>query len=103
MAKRSGDLQFVCSHCGRTESKWLGRCPDCGSWNSFEEELIIAPTKGAQPLSTDEEPVSLENVVVDPQFRYASGISELDRVLGGGVMKGSSVLIGGEPGIRSPP
>lgn len=99
MAKRSGDLQFVCSNCGRTEAKWLGRCPDCGSWNSFEEELIITPSKGAKPLSTDEEPVRLEDVVVDPQFRYASGISELDRVLGGGVMKGSSVLIGGEPGI----
>ena len=99
MAKKSGELQFVCSSCGRTESKWLGRCPDCGSWNSFEEELIIAATKGAQPLSTDEEPVSLEDVVLDPQIRYASGISELDRVLGGGVMKGSSVLIGGDPGI----
>jgi len=99
LAKKGSDLEYVCSACGRVEAKWLGRCPDCGSWNTFEEELVVAPTKGAQPLSSDQEPVSLEDIQLDPQIRTASGISELDRVLGGGVMKGSTILIGGEPGI----
>jgi len=95
-------LQFVCTQCGRTESKWLGRCPDCGSWNSFEEELIqiqqSKPGKTAK-ISLETKPVSLEDIQVEPGFRYESGISELDRVLGGGVMRGSSILLGGEPGI----
>ncbi len=95
-------LQFVCTQCGRTESKWLGRCPDCGSWNSFEEELVQSqqgkPGKAAQ-ISLETKPVSLEDIQVEPGFRYESGISELDRVLGGGVMRGSSILLGGEPGI----
>ncbi|HKM07991.1 MAG TPA: DNA repair protein RadA [Sphaerochaeta sp.] len=95
-------LQFVCTQCGRTESKWLGRCPDCGSWNSFEEERIQSPQgkpgKSAQ-ISLETKPVSLEDIQVEPGFRYESGISELDRVLGGGVMRGSSILLGGEPGI----
>ncbi|MDD4572841.1 MAG: DNA repair protein RadA [Sphaerochaeta sp.] len=95
-------VQFVCTQCGRAESKWLGRCPDCGSWNSFEEELILPkqtkPGKTAQ-ISLETKPVSLEDIQVEPGFRYESGISELDRVLGGGVMRGSSILLGGEPGI----
>ncbi len=95
-------LQFVCTQCGRAESKWLGRCPDCGSWNSFEEELI--PTQKGKPgktaqISLETKPVSLADIEVEPGFRYESGISELDRVLGGGVMRGSSILLGGEPGI----
>lgn len=88
-------LQFVCTQCGRAENKWLGRCPDCGSWNSFEEELILPqqskPGKTAQ-ISLETKPVSLEDIQVEPGFRYESGISELDRVLGGGVMRGSSIL-----------
>ncbi|MGB4406211.1 MAG: DNA repair protein RadA [Sphaerochaeta sp.] len=95
-------LQFVCTQCGRIESKWLGRCPDCGSWNSFEEEVIQSqqgkPGKTAQ-ISLETKPVSLEDIQVEPGFRFESGISELDRVLGGGVMRGSSILLGGEPGI----
>ena len=97
---KSKDIQYVCSQCGRAETKWLGRCPDCGSWNSFEEEAVqkVSDTKRAV-ISTATKPVSLDQVVVDPHFRYETGISELDRVLGGGVMRGSSVLLGGEPGI----
>lgn len=100
--------RFVCTHCGRVESKWLGRCPDCGSWNSFTEETIRqASKKGGKTSSpsaatsseTAEKPRSLAKVVVEPEFRFETGISELDRVLGGGVMRGSSVLLGGEPGI----
>ena len=97
---KAKDIQYVCSQCGRSENKWLGRCPDCGSWNTFEEEAVKknSDTKRAV-ISTATKPISLEDVVIDPQFRFETGISELDRVLGGGVMKGSSVLLGGEPGI----
>jgi len=78
----------------------LGRCPDCGSWNTFEEEAVKSVPDGKHAvISTLSKPVSLESVVIDPLFRYETGIGELDRVLGGGVMRGSSILLGGEPGI----
>lgn len=94
------EIQYVCSQCGRSESKWLGRCPDCGSWNSFEEEVAKAQPSGKRAIiSTQASPIALEAVAVDPLYRFETGISELDRVLGGGVMRGSSVLLGGEPGI----
>ncbi|MEA4861277.1 MAG: ATPase domain-containing protein, partial [Sphaerochaeta sp.] len=97
---KSKDVHYVCSQCGRSETKWLGRCPDCGSWNTFEEEAIQSVSDGKHALiSTLAKPVSLESVVIDPHFRYETGIGELDRVLGGGVMRGSSILLGGEPGI----
>ncbi len=93
-------IQYVCSQCGRAENKWLGRCPDCGSWNTFEEERASAPLSGQHAqISRGESVRSLESVEVDPLFRFHTGISELDRVLGGGVMRGSAVLLGGEPGI----
>lgn len=100
--------RFVCTQCGRIESKWLGRCPDCGSWNSFTEETIrqtpkkggkASPSASASGTETVEKPRSLAKVVVEPEFRFETGITELDRVLGGGVMRGSSILLGGEPGI----
>jgi len=93
-------VHYVCSQCGRVETKWLGRCPDCGSWNTFEEEAVRKASDGKRAvISTATKPVSLDEVEVDPLFRYETGISELDRVLGGGVMRGSSILLGGEPGI----
>ncbi len=95
--------RYVCSQCGRVESKWLGRCPDCGSWNSFTEEVVQKQSKsGKSQLVSDAnkiEPITLQEVIVEPDFRYSTGISELDRVLGGGIMRGGTVLLGGEPGI----
>lgn len=95
--------QYICSHCGRAESKWLGRCPDCGSWNSFVEEVVQKQSKsGKSTLVSDTnkiQPVTLEEVNIESDFRYTSGISEFDRVLGGGIMRGGTVLLGGEPGI----
>jgi len=95
--------RYVCSQCGRAETKWLGRCPDCGSWNSFVEEVVKKKGKsGKTQLVSDAnkiQPVSLKEIVVDSDFRYSSGISEFDRVLGGGIMRGGTVLLGGEPGI----
>lgn len=91
--------RFVCQQCGYTTSKWLGRCPDCDSWSSFIEE--IEPTaeprsKGGERLS---EPQQLVKVTLSKEQRRLVGIEELDRVLGGGLVEGSLILVGGEPGI----
>ena len=90
--------QFVCSECGYASSKWLGRCPDCGSWNSFSEEKI-EEKKQVGKDSLQYNSTSLADVKNEAEFRFESGISELDRVLGGGIVRASSVLVGGEPGI----
>jgi DNA repair protein RadA/Sms len=96
---------FACQACGFESSKWLGRCPDCGEWNSFVEERQAAPTPAGKgrPASTGFESVSKPRPydLVDgaEAERIPSGIDEFDRVLGGGIVPGSMVLIGGEPGI----
>ncbi|HAN42305.1 MAG TPA: DNA repair protein RadA [Sphaerochaeta sp.] len=90
--------QFVCSQCGYTSSKWLGRCPDCGSWNSFTEEKI-EDRKAVSKDSSQYSSTALSDVPYETEFRFESGISELDRVLGGGIVRASSILVGGEPGI----
>src|SRR5512145_427937 len=95
---------FVCQACGFGSSKWLGRCPDCGEWNSFVEErqeLAPPPGKGrpeALPLGPSQ-PKPWDAIDGTEELRVPSGIDEFDRVLGGGVVPGSMVLIGGEPGI----
>src|SRR6188768_4571389 len=96
---------FGCQACGFESSKWLGRCPDCGEWNSFVEERQEVPTaaaKGRAPSAFTEtgakpKPYDLVDAADTP--RIPSGIGEFDRVLGGGIVPGSMVLIGGEPGI----
>jgi DNA repair protein RadA/Sms len=93
---------FSCQSCGYQSPKWLGRCPDCNSWNSFVEEDYISPTaKGREraALSYKNEPVLLKDVEVKEEGRLKTDIAELDRVLGGGVVSGSVVLIGGDPGV----
>lgn len=94
---------YVCRECGREESKWVGRCPECGSWNSYEEKRAEVETKSsfidASKTVIDGEVRTLSEVPYEKTMRVSSGIKELDRVLGGGVMRPSSVLVGGEPGI----
>ncbi|NLM00676.1 MAG: DNA repair protein RadA [Treponema sp.] len=104
MAKKKNEIIFKCNNCGHSQPKWLGRCPDCGQWNSFVEHSVASVNDvgglGIGSKSTTRiKPMSL--VKVDPMEgeRLFSGISEFDRVLGGGAMKSSAVLIGGEPGI----
>src|SRR5919204_6466058 len=90
----------VCSACGHQEARWHGQCPGCGEWNSMVEERPAAParTPGARrPAGIT--PVSLRDVAAERVARLATGIVELDRVLGGGIVPGSLVLLGGSPGI----
>lgn len=90
-------LQYVCQACGYASPKWLGRCPACEAWNSFVEE--VAGEVGSQPPAPPAVPVAMTEVVSTSQPRMATGSAELDRVLGGGLVPGSLVLIGGDPGI----
>ena len=98
---------FFCQNCGHEEAKWLGQCPACGEWNTFVEERINSGiTKGstASALSVREsvreaEVIPLNEVTADDDVRVRTGIRELDRVLGGGIVPGSLVLVGGDPGI----
>ena len=94
---------YTCNQCGFETTKWNGKCPSCGAWNSFEEDVAdISPaSKSNAPAAPDlsESILELESIGVDSDVRYDTGISELNRVLGGGLVKGSLVLLGGEPGI----
>ncbi len=90
---------FICQHCGRESLKWLGRCPSCESWNSFEAVSIERRAPGASSTATYANPEELSSVSLDAYPRLSLGISEFDRVLGGGLVPGSLVLLGGEPGI----
>lgn len=83
---------FVCSECGNESSKWLGKCPACNAWNSFYEEKIDKYTNSKSDLKRIE-PINLNEVEIENRLRISTGFDELDRVLGGGLVKGSLVLI----------
>ncbi len=88
---------FVCGECGYVTQKWMGRCPQCGSWNTLIEEERIVSQKGS--LERAEKAIPLHSVVPDERVRLSTGFQELDRVLGGGLVRGMVVLLGGDPGI----
>jgi DNA repair protein RadA/Sms len=90
---------FVCSQCGAQSPKWLGRCPDCSGWNTFIEETPMAVQTTAAPALGGARARAYADVEAEEATRLSSGISEFDRVLGGGLVPGSLVLLGGEPGI----
>lgn len=96
---------FQCAECGSEQPKWAGQCPDCGSWNSLQEKTLAAPGQrpsrgGGYAGKGGEQPVmALSEVSLERESRLNTEISELDRVLGGGLVSGSVVLIGGDPGI----
>jgi len=91
---------FNCQQCGSQSPKWLGRCPDCGAWNSFVEEVISRGQNSTpQTAVAGDPPVRLRDVEARDEDRIRCGLGELDRVLGGGVVAGSFTLIGGDPGI----
>ena len=102
--KKQKDFIYKCSSCGREEPKWLGRCPECGEWNTLVETVSKNEVKRGEAKSGRHGGLSAKTLplsTVDPMqgSRISSGIGELDRVLGGGIMKRSAVLVGGEPGI----
>lgn len=92
---------YICSECGYQAIKWLGKCPSCSSWNTLQE-TVIADTKKTKKSATGAAvrvPVKVHEIKTEDEIRYRTGMSELDRVLGGGVVKGSLILVGGDPGI----
>ena len=103
MAKGKKSI-FFCQNCGHEESKWLGQCPMCKEWNTFVEEKVSV-TRGSTAAvqqvrdAKDAKVVTLSSITTDDDERMQTGILELDRVLGGGIVPGSLVLVGGDPGI----
>jgi DNA repair protein RadA/Sms len=92
---------FICQNCGIQSPKWMGKCPSCGGWNTFAEE-IVEKKRSASAISTHlsaNQPITLEDISAEQMKRITVGITEFDRVLGGGIVPGSIVLLGGEPGI----
>lgn len=92
---------FVCNECGNESTKWLGKCPACNSWNSFYEQKIEESKNSNLKHKSEKtsKPQMLNSYVAKEDIRTTTGFGELDRVLGGGLVKGSLVLLGGEPGI----
>ena len=93
---------YICSQCGYESPKWYGKCPSCSEWNTMNEEIVDKSSSTVQKtkrVSTYTRPVSINNIDTTDEQRYLTGSKELDRVLGGGIVKGSLVLLGGDPGI----
>ncbi len=93
---------FFCTNCGNETPKWMGRCPSCGAYNTMEEHIdrSVAPGKGkSAPVGLSRRPQRIREVTGDSELRFSTGMGELDRVLGGGAVAGSLVLVGGAPGI----
>lgn len=90
---------FLCSNCGNEFAKWSGRCSSCGQWNTLEEYTPVPSVKATVRTSTTLKPKRLTEIESDEAIRFSTGMTELDRVLGGGAVKGSLVLVAGAPGI----
>ncbi len=92
-------IKFICANCGFESLKWLGKCPSCEEWNSFSEELVEERKSSAKRSNIPQEVKTLNSITELSEERIKFGINEFDRVLGGGIIHGSAVLIGGDPGI----
>ena len=100
MAKGKQKTTFFCKECGFESPKWLGQCPGCKEWDSFVEEPVVKTAAGRSVTVTEHrEPSKLSEIVTNDEVRTLTGIGELDRVLGGGIVTGSLVLVGGDTGI----
>jgi DNA repair protein RadA/Sms len=100
MAGKGDRTVYACQSCGHQSRKWLGKCPDCGAWNTFAEERERVTARGPQdPLARVNRPTRFPEIEPQADVRELTGLDEFDRVLGGGIVPGSLVLIGGEPGI----
>lgn len=92
-------IKYVCSNCGYESLRWLGKCPECESWNSFTEEVVESSKRKPVISKSKYELNTIENISANEEDRVKTGINEFDRVLGGGLMPGSVILLGGDPGI----
>ena len=93
---------FFCQNCGYESAKWMGQCPGCKEWNTFVEELVARKAlsgSGKRKPASEAKPVPLSSIVASDEERVSTNMKELDRVLGGGIVRGSLVLVGGDPGI----
>ena len=93
---------YICRECGYQSPKWIGKCSACGGWNTMDETLVKEEKKATSVTKTTatlKSVSSLKQIKTDNEVRYTTGLNELDRVLGGGLVKGSLVLVGGDPGI----
>jgi DNA repair protein RadA/Sms len=93
---------FVCQNCGVESAKWIGRCPSCKEWNTYHEEIVAPASAHERSYSSGQvkrKPELLDNISSDEHHRLKTGITELDRILGGGMVPGSLILLGGEPGV----
>ena len=102
MAKKKSSFQ--CSACGYETPRWLGKCPECGAWNTLEEvapqeEISVAQKPYKQRGGTGDGARPMREIEADNQVYTSSGLDELDRVLGGGIVEGALILVGGDPGI----
>lgn len=95
--------RYVCSSCGSVTSRWMGKCPQCGEWNTMQEEHIVPETSHSETMRRHAEgtakPESLRDIAMEAMTRQETGIGELDRVLGGGIVPGALILLSGDPGI----
>jgi len=92
-------IKYICSNCGYESLRWLGKCPECESWNSFTEEIVETSKRKPTISKSKYELNTIETISADEADRIKTGITEFDRVLGGGLMPGSVILLGGDPGI----
>jgi len=102
MVKKASKTIFCCQACGYQTPKWMGKCPDCGGWQTFVEEVQVARStqRAVRSLSSlQTKPVPIDSIELEQDDRLLTGIGEFDRVLGGGLVPGTLVLIGGDPGI----
>lgn len=106
MAKGKNTTVFFCQSCGYESAKWMGQCPGCKEWNSFVEETVVTGTAkgqgkaaGRQSIGEKKQPAALNEIALSEEDRISTGMAELDRVLGGGIVAGSLTLVGGDPGI----
>ncbi len=96
---------FYCTECGNETPKWAGKCPACGAWNTIVEQEVAPKTRGNSRAAGGRgvfhtvKALSLKDLDISPEIRFSTGMGELDRVLGGGAVKGSLVLVGGAPGV----
>ncbi|MBF0225518.1 MAG: DNA repair protein RadA [Desulfobacterales bacterium] len=99
--KKNIKTLFCCQSCGYQSPKWIGRCPECGKWNTFVEEIQSdnQKNKNHEAILQKNSPIPIDSALIENEARLVTGIKEFDRVLGGGIVEGSLVLIGGDPGI----